>query len=72
VCSAVSELCGPDDAVDLVMGRSPGGARCLQRGSEQLHELPLGVGIAVNIALRCLETGVPRELLHIAETPADR
>src|SRR5437868_2592489 len=37
--------------------------------SNQRDELPLGVGVPLDIALRHGETGVPSELLDVAQAP---
>ena len=39
--------------------------------SHQMHQVALGVGVAFNVALGGLHAGVPGQLLHIADTPAD-
>src|SRR5262245_17822942 len=45
--------------------------RCGTRTSEQRDELALGLGIALDVALRHGQAGMARELLHVPETPPD-
>jgi hypothetical protein len=35
--------------------------------SQQIHHLPLGGAVALNVPLRRLQRGIPRKLLHVAE-----
>ena len=37
--------------------------------SNQRNELSLGLGVALNVALRHGETGMPGKLLHVPQTP---